>query len=73
MYSSARSSCSVWGSGTAALTGTTIPGVVPQVTIGLMAAASTTISRSKLAPGSVCSLRQASGISEGPAGLESTH
>ena len=53
MYSSARSSPSLAGSGTALVTPTTIPGVVPQVTCGEIAPASTTISLSKLAPSSV--------------------
>ncbi len=43
---SARSSDSLEGSGTAPLTGTTCAGVVPQETIGLSAAQSTSISRS---------------------------
>ncbi len=42
MYSSARSWDSVLGSGTASATPTTISGFVPQVTIGLIAPASTT-------------------------------
>ena len=60
MYSSARSSCGDRGSGTRSVTGTTIPGVVPHVTIGERAPASTTISRSNAAPSSVGSARQAS-------------
>ena len=73
MYSSARSSWSEWGSGTALVTGTTIPGFVPQVTIGLIADASTSISLSKLAPSSVRSSRHASGIDSGAAGRPMTH
>ena len=46
------------GSGTESVTGTTIAGVVPQVTSGDSAAASTVSSRSKLASSSVRSSRQ---------------
>ena len=53
MYSSARRSPSLVGSGTAPVTGMTCPGVVPQVTMGLSVLASTTISRSNVAPSSV--------------------
>ena len=60
MYWSARSSPSERGSGTASVTGTTMPGVVPQVTIGESPPASTTTSRSNSAPSSVCSSRQPS-------------
>ncbi len=63
MYTSARSSPSVAGSGTRSVTGTTWAGLVPQLTIGLSASASTTTSRSKLAPSSVRSCAQASSTS----------
>ena len=46
MYSSARRSWSLVGSGTVPDTPTTWPGVVPQVTIGEMEATSTTTSLS---------------------------
>ena len=62
MYSSARSqarrSAGDWldaGSGTRSVTGTTIPGLVPQVTKGARSSACSTNSRSKVAPGSVAS------------------
>ncbi len=73
MYSSARSSWSECGSGTRPVTGTTIPGVVPQVTIGLIAAASTTTSLSNSAPSSVRSSRHSSGTDSGAAGRPITH
>ena len=60
MYSSARRSWSVLGSGTAPATPTTWPGVVPQVTIGEIEATSTVISLSKVAPSSVFSSRHSS-------------
>src|SRR3954453_7521916 len=63
MSSSARSAPPSFGSGTVSVTATTIPGVVPQVTCGLSALASTTISRSKVAPSSECSSRHAGSIS----------
>ena len=46
---------------------------MPQVTIGLSAAASTTISRSNAAPSSVRSVRHASGTSAGAASRPITH
>ena len=55
------------------MTATTIPGFVPQVTIGLIADASTSTSRSNVAPSSVCSDRQCSGTSSGAAGRPITH
>ncbi len=68
---------SIWaGSGTAAATSVTIPGVVPQVTIGEIAEASISISASKLAPSSVGSARQratAASKSCGAPGLPLTH
>ena len=75
MYFSARSSPSPRGSGTASVTGTTIPGVVPQVTSGESALASTSISLSKLAPSSVRRSRHAPrrSKSSGAAGRPSTH
>src|ERR1035437_8717175 len=63
MYSRARSSplrsCSLSvaaGSGTVAVIGATIPGLVPQLTYGTSFAASITSSRSNFAPGSVGNL-----------------
>ena len=76
MYFSARSSPSVLGSGTAPVTGATIPGVVPHVTWGESAEASTSTSRSKVAPGSVRSARHsptALSKSAGAAGRPSSH
>ena len=73
MYFSARWSPSPFGSGTASVTGTTIPGFVPHVTSGDSAPASTSISLSKLAPSSVLSSRQAGSISAGAAGRPATH
>ena len=73
MYLSARWSPSPFGSGTASVTGTTIPGFVPQVTSGDSALASTSISLSKLAPSSVCRSRQEGSISAGAAGRPTTH
>jgi hypothetical protein len=58
--SSARSSPEPTGSGTASATPTTIPGVVPQVTWGESAPASTASSESKGAPSSVPSAPQRS-------------
>ena len=60
------------GSGTASVTCTTMPGLVPQVTIGLSAPASISSSRSNDAPGSVRSSRHAAGTSSGPPGLAHT-
>ena len=48
MYSSARSSPSLAGSGTDAVTSVTMPGVVPQVTWGEISDASISTSASKL-------------------------
>ncbi len=53
MYCSARSSPSLPGVGIDAVTGATCAGLVPQLTIGLIAEASTTTSWSKCAPSSV--------------------
>ncbi len=65
MYASACSaarrslSCAkVFNSGTRALTGTTIPGFVPQVTNGASIAASISITRSNCAPGSPANVLQ---------------
>src|SRR4051812_5180597 len=60
MYLSARCSVSVCGSGTCSVTGTTCAGVVPHVTSGESADASTRISLSKPAPSWVRSARHAS-------------
>ena len=74
MYSSARWSPSVAGSGTAAVTPTTMPGFVPQVTCGEIWPASTTTSLSKLAPSSVRRARHSSsGSGSGAASRPSTH
>src|SRR5207237_979619 len=62
------------GSGTAPVTGATIPGVVPHVTCGEIAEASTSISRSNSAPSSVRSARHSStGSRSGAAGRPSSH
>src|SRR3954453_7280198 len=63
MYSSARTWPGPSGSGTLAVTPTTISGLVPHVTCGSSAEASTTTSRSKLAPSSVCRSRHAGSTS----------
>ena len=64
------------GAGTSPATPTTCPGFVPQVTHGEIFDASTVISRSKVAPSSVCSVRQyvkASSKSSGAPGRPRTH
>ena len=74
MYFRARSSPSLLGSGTSPVTGATISGVVPQVTCGEIADASTSISRSNAAPSSVSSERHSStGRGSGAAGRPSIH
>src|SRR5215217_463528 len=74
MYSSARSSPSPPGSGTAPVTPTTMPGVVPHVTWGEISDASTSTSLSKLAPSSLRSARQSAvGRGSGAASRPSTH
>ncbi len=74
MYSSARWSPSVRGSGTDSVTWVTISGVVPQVTWGDTAEASISTSVSNSAPSSVRSASHSStGIGTGAAGRPSTH
>src|SRR4051812_33615645 len=68
MYFSARCSVSVLGSGTRSVTGTTWAGVVPHVTSGESAEASTRISLSNVAPSSVRSRRHASTAASKSAG-----
>ena len=62
------------GSGTAAVTGATISGVVPQVTCGVISPASIVTSRSKVAPSSVRRAHHSSaGSGSGAAGRPSSH